>query len=370
MFPLFFLSWECMLQNIDEVLVYFIESDHRAQALSQHALEDEPLLESQGTVDYDDADMRVTHEGVVQHFSQVAESRQPPDNYDESEMYMAPETSSPHSTIHGQYATNEYAAAARVHLEGELLQVTPTADDVSNTEMAPPRVTRPLPTAPVPVPSPPPPPPPPIPKRMSLPPPARAVPMSTPDNPPFVQGYSPQFTPSGKRTSIPPPSRVIPVPVPESPDVELQRRQSSTRRTSAPPPTRAIPSPYVPGSEPPIVPLPPPRSLGYDEQHQLVALEPEQAEDAPQFRDERISPPTSARKPSFPPPVPDGRRIVESRRSTDVRSSPEERRWSGQYAVQTPPPIPRPSSPPSKKRGSPPFSLEKEVMDEDVGGAS
>ena len=353
-----------MLQNIDEVpLVYFIESDHRAQALSQHALEDESLLESQGTVDYDDADMRVTHEGVVQHFSQVAESRQPPDDYDESEMYTAPET----STIHGQYATNEYAAA-QVHLEDEPLQVTPTADDVSDTEMAPPRVTRPLPAAPVPAPSPPPPPP--IPKRMSLPPPTRAVPVSTPDSPPFVQGYSPQLTPSRKRTSIPPPSRVIPVPVPESPEVGLQRRQSSTRRTSAPPPTRAIPSPYVPGSEPPIVPPSPPPGLGYDEQDQFAAREPEQAEDAPQFRDERISPPTSARKPSFPPPVPDGRRIVESRRSTDVRSSPEERRWSGQYAVQTPPPIPQPSSPPSKKRAFPPFSLEKEVMDEDVGGAS
>jgi hypothetical protein len=359
-----------MLQNIDEVpLVYFIESDHRAQALSelQHAPEDESLLESQGTVDYDDADMRVTHEGVVQHFSQAAESRQPLDNYDESEMYTAPETSSPHSTIHGQYATNE-SAAAQVPLEGEPLQVTPTADDIDDTEMAPPRVTRPLPAAPAPTPAPAPSPP--IPKRLSLPPPTRAVPTSTPDSPPSVQGYSPQLTPSRKRTSIPPPSRMIPVPVPESPDVGLQRRQSSTRRTSAPPPTRAIPSPYVPGSEPPIVPPPPPLGLSYDEQDELAAHEPEQAEDAPQFRDERMSPPTSARKPSFPPPVPDGRRIVESRRSTDVRSSPEERRSSGQYAVQTPPPIPRPSSPPSKKRAPPPFSLETEIMDENVAGAS
>jgi myosin tail region-interacting protein MTI1 len=347
----------------------------------QHALEDEPSQVSQDTIDYNDADTHVTHEVGVQQFTQAAEPRQPSDNYDESEKYTSPEASRLGSTVHGQYTTDEYAAA-QVHFEGEPLAPALSADDVGDTEMAPPRVTRPLPAAPAP-PSPAVsisdepiitqtrvPPPPAIPKRYSLPP-TRAIPVPTPDSPPFVPDYSPQRTPSGKRSSVPPPSRGLPVYAPETPDVGLQRRQSSTKRTSVPPPTRGIPSPYVPGLEPPIVPPPPPPSLGYAEQEPPTAREPEYAEEEPQLRDERISPPpfTPTRKASLPPPIPDGRRIVESRRSIDPRPSPEERRRSGQYAVQTAPAIPGPASPPSKKQAPPSLPLEKEVIDEDIGGA-
>jgi hypothetical protein len=344
------------------------------------------LRVSQGTTDHHDAGARDTHEAVQQFTPTTAESRQLFDTtYDESEKYTAPEPSSPHNTVFGHYATNAYAyAAAQVHVEGEPLAPALSLDDISDTEMAPPRVTRPLPPAP----APPPPavsdepiitqapvsPPPAIPKRISLPPPlppTRVVPVSPPDSPPFVQGYSPQQTPQGKRTSIPPPSRGIPVPAPETPDVGLQRQQSSTKRTSVPPPTRGIPSPYVASLEPPVVPPPPPLSLGYAEQELPTAREPEQPE-ALQLRDERVSPPpyTPTRKPSLPPPIPDGRRIVESRRSIDQRSSHEERRRSGQYAVQqTTPASPGPASPPLRKRIPSPLSPEQEIMDDDIGGA-
>ena len=56
------------------------------------------------------------------------------------------------------------------------------------------------------------------------------------------------------------------------------------------------------------------------------------------------------RNPSIAPPVPDGRRSMESRRSTDSRPSHEERRGSGQYAVVSTAGVPGSTSPPSKKR--------------------
>jgi myosin tail region-interacting protein MTI1 len=283
--------------------------------------------------------------------------------------------SSPPITGHGQHATDD-SGAAQAHDERASLAPTLSADD-SDDEMAPPRVTRPLPAAPdvnidlaaalarTP-------PPPSVPKRTSLPPPVRTIPVPSTDSPPRIQGSSPQRVPTVKRTSLLPPPRETPSPTPDTLDVVSSlRAQHSTRRTSLPPPARRVPSPSV-SREGSLVTPPPPPSLSYSEQD---SQEPGQTKQAPRTQDEFIVPPppppppppvlTPTRKPSIAPPTPDGRRIVESRRSSDSRLSQEERRGSVQYAILT---TPGPTSPPSKKRIPPPLPLEKEVLDEDIGG--
>jgi len=283
------------------------------------------------------------------------------------------------STILGQYATGDFGAPP--HPESESLAHTLSTDNTSHNEMAPPRVTRPLPPAPVPlapgsmsvgpaaalarVP-----PPPPIPKRMSLPPPTRTVPVPSPDSPALIQGTSPQRAPVAKRASLLPPSREIPIPTPDSSDVAPQPRQPSAKRTSLSPPSRPIPSPSI-SREGSIVAPPPPLSLGYSDQE---PQELGQTIEAPQVRDELIAPPASVvtpiRKPSIAPPVSDGRRSMESRRSTDSRPSHEERRSSGQYATGTTTAVPGPISPPPKKRVPSSLSLEEEeLLDDSLGGA-
>jgi hypothetical protein len=287
---------------------------------------------------------------------------------------------SPPSTVQRQYATDDDFGAAQTHAEGEPLAPELSAaddNDTSDNEMPPPRVTRPLPPAPVPpVPDVSPdlsaalaqiPPPPAVPKRTSLPPPTRAVPVPSPDSPPPAQGSSPQRAPPAKRYSLLPPSREIPIPAPDSPDAPLQRRQTLTKRMSLSPPSRVVPSPSVSREGSLIAPPPPPPQPSFSH------FEQEQIKEAPQVRDELISPPppvpTPTRKPSVAPPVPDGRRSMESRRSTDSRRSHEERRGSGQYAVVSTVAVPGPASPPSKKRVPAPLPLEQEVFDDNVGGA-
>jgi myosin tail region-interacting protein MTI1 len=295
--------------------------------------------------------------------------------------------SSPLSTVHGQHAkhaTDDFGATQGL---GKRASLTPalSADDIdiSDDEMAPPRVTRPLP------PDPPAPvssdlaaapaaraPPPPVPKRSSLPPPVRTVPVPLADSPQRVHGSSPQRAPIAKRASLAPPSREIPSPAPDSLDTVSSRPQPSTRRISLPPPTRPAPSPSVSreGSlAPPPPPPPPPTAvaaagLSYSERD---SQESGQSKEAPRIQDEIIAPPphvtTPTSKPTIVPPTPDGRRIVESRRSTDSRSSHEERRDSAQYATLIPPTISGPISPP-KKRVPSSLSLEKEILDDDIGG--
>ena len=288
--------------------------------------------------------------------------------------------SSPPSTVH---ATEDFGAT-QAHAERASLAPTLSADDISDDEMAPPRVTRPLPPAPEPSDrvsndlvaalSRAPPPPPSVSRRVSLPPPVRAVPVPSTDSPPRIQGSSPQRVPIAKRTSLLPPSREIPTSAPDTVDVASLRPQPSTRRTSLPPPTRGVPPPSISreGSfvPPPPPPPPPPPSFSYSEQD---SLELGHTKEAFRIQDEVIAPPppapTPTRKPSIAPPTPDGRRIVESRRSSDSRHSHEERRGTGQYATLTAPVIPGPISPPSKKRVPPPLPLEKEVLDEDIAGA-
>ncbi len=270
----------------------------------------------EGEADYDDAHTRVPHEEEVGAFTQAAEIGQP-SAANEGERVVA--ASGPPSTVHDQHATDEFEAA---QAPGEYASLAPalSADDISDDEMAPPRVTRPLPPDPPPAQAPPPPS---IPKRISLPPPTRTVPVPLTDSLQRVQSYAPQRAPTAKRASLAPPPREIPRPAPDSPDVASLRPQPSTRRTSLPPPLIASPSPV----------------------------------------------PTPTRKPTVAPPVPDGRRIVESRRSTDSRSSHEERRGSGQYATLIAPATSGPVSPPSKKRVPSLLSLEQEVLDEHIAGA-
>ena len=281
-------------------------------------------------------------------------------------------------TILGQYATDDFGAP-QTHPESESLAHTLSTDNTSDNEMAPPRVTRPLPPAPfllapgsmsvdpapalarVP-------PPPPIPKRMSLPPPTRTVPVPSPDSPALIQGTSPQRAPVAKRASLLPPSREIPIPTPDSSDMAPQPRQPSAKRTSLSPPSRPIPSPSISREGSNVAPLP--LGLGYSDQE---PQELGQTIEAPQVRDEPIAPPASVvtptRKPSIAPPVPDGRRSMESRRSTDSRPSHEERRSSGQYATWTTTAVPGPISPPPKKRVPSSLSLEEELLDDSIGGA-
>jgi hypothetical protein len=310
-------------------------------------------------------------------FPQAAEIGQP-SAANEGERVVA--ASSPPSTVHGQHATDDIGTAQAPD-ERVSLALALSADDNSDDEMAPPRVTRPLP------PDPPtpvsgdlasaparPPPPPTVPKRTSLSPPARTVPVPFTDSPPRFQGSSPHRAPIAKRASLAPPSREIPSPAPDSLDIASLRPQPSTRRTSLPPPTRTAPSPSV-SREGSLVPPPPPPPpplpvLSYSERD---SRESGQTKEAPRIQDELIAPPphapTPTRKPTIAPPVPDGRRNVESRRSTDSRSSHEERRGSAQYAALMAPAISGPISPPSKKRAPSPLPLEKEVLDEDIGGA-
>ena len=308
-------------------------------------------------------------------FPQAAEIRQP-SAANEGERVVA--ASSPPSTVHGQHATDDFKAAEAPD-ERASLAPAPSADDISDDEMAPPRVTRPLPpdppapalvsgdlaSAPARAPRPPT-----DPKRHSLPPPARNVPIPLTDSPPRVPSSSPHRAPIAKRASLAPPSREIPSPAPGSPDIASLRSKPSTRRTSLPPPTRPAPPPsvsregsLVPPPPPPPPPLPPP-GLSYSERD---SRESGQTKEASQIQGDLIAPtphvPTPTRKPTSPPPVPDGRRNVESRRSTDSRSSHEERRGSAQYATLIAPPI----SPP-KKRVPSNLVLEKEVLDEDIGG--
>jgi hypothetical protein len=306
-------------------------------------------------------------------FPQAAEIGHP-SAANESERVVA--ASSPPSTVHGQYATDA-SRTAQAPDERDSLAPALSADDNSDDEMAPPRVTRPLPPDP---PTPTPvsgdlasatawvPPPPIVPKRTSLPPPARTVPVFSTDSPPRFQGSSPHRAPIAKRASLVPPSREIPSPAPDS----LERPQPSTRRTSLPPPTRTAPSPSVSreGSlVPPPPPPPPPPGFSYSERD---SREYGQTKEAPRNQDEIIAPPphvpTPTRKPTIAPPVPDGRRNVESRRSTDSRSSHEERRGSAQYAALMAPAITGPITPPSKKHIPSPLPLEKEVLDENIGG--
>jgi hypothetical protein len=153
----------------------------------------------------------------------------------------------------------------------------------------------------------------------------------------------------------------------------LHRRQPSTKRTSPPPPTRAVPSPYIPREGSVVIPPPPPpppHSFGYAEQE---PREPVQTKEALQGRHELIAPPPPvpppSRKPSIRPPTPDGRRSMESRRSTDSRPSHEERHGPGQYAMATTIGVPGPISPPSRKRAPSSLLSEKEVLDDSVGGS-
>ncbi|KAH9035608.1 hypothetical protein EDB84DRAFT_1485222 [Lactarius hengduanensis] len=340
------------------------ESDPHAQALLQHAVEHELLKTPEGGIDYDDEGARVAHE-----VENVAEPGQPPeDRYDEAEGPATAEaTSSPPSPIHSRSATGE-PEATQVGVD---LIPTPSVEDDSDSEMAPPRVTRPLPPAPAP----------PVPasgvstesaiahtrapivpavlKRASVPPPTRAVP--APDNPPlFAPGSSPQHTPSVKRASVPPPSREIPVPFQESPDAASSWRQSPTQRTSISTPTRVVRSPSVPRSESLIPPPPPPPIFGGIDHGRVLTREPDVI---PQVQDDPISlPPALTPKPSIPPLTPEGRKGVESRRSTDSRHSREERRssGSGQYGV---PPVPGPL----KKRAPASLVPEQGVLHEDIG---
>ena len=321
----------------------------------------------EGEVDYDDARTRVPHEEVVGAFSQAAEIRRP-SAANESERVVA--ASGPPSTVHGLHAPNDFAAA---QAPGGLTSLAPalSAVDISDDEMAPPRVTRPLP------PNPPAPvsgdlasaparaPPPPIaPKRTSLPPPARSVPV------PF-QSSSPHRATIAKRASLAPPPREPPSPAPDSLDIASLRPQPSTRRTSLPPPTRPAPSPSV-SQEGSLVrpppPPPPPPGLSYFERD---SRESGQNKETPRIQDELIAPPphvpTPTRKPTIAPPVPDGRKNVESLRSADSRSSHEERGGSAQYATLIAPAIPGPISPPLKKVPSP-LTLELEVLDDDIAG--
>ena len=347
----------------------------------QHAVGDESS-EAEGANDDDDAFARDAHEAEVETFTQAAELGQHPEIHGGVKA-AAP---SPHSTIHGQHATHDFGAT-QTHAEGEPLApaLSTSTDDTSDNEMAPPRVTRPLPPAPVPlapdVSTAPatvvvPPPPPLVPKRTSLPPPARTVPVpAAADSPPLTQGFSPQRVPPPKRTSLLPPSREIPFAAPDSLDVALQRRQPPTKRTSLSPPTRAIPSPSISreGSlviPPPPPPPPPPPNFGYAEQE---TWGPGQTKEGLQGSDELIVPPPPvlppSRKPSIRPPTPDGRRSMESRRSTDSRPSYEERRGSGQYAMAASTAVPGPISPPARKRASSSHPLEQELLDDNFGGA-
>jgi len=348
----------------------------------QHAVGDESLGELEGANDCDDAFARVAHEAEVETFTQAAELGQRPEIHGGVKDASDATAPGPPSTIYGQYATDDFGAA-QTHAEGEPLAPALSTDDTSDNEMAPPRVTRPLPPAPVTlapdvstalaaVP-----PPPPIPKRTSLPPPARTVPVfAAPDSLPLTQGSSLQRVPPPKRASLLPPSREIPNPVPDSPDVALQRRQPPTKRTSLSPPTRTVPSPSISreGSvvTPPPPPPPPPPNFGYAEQE---SWESRETKETLQGIDELIAPPPPppvlppSRKPSIRPPTPDGRRSMESRRSTDSRPSHEERRGSGQYAMATTTASPGPVSPPSRKRAPSSLGLEAEVLDDSVGGA-
>ena len=328
----------------------------------------------EGSSDYDDAYTRVPHEV---EFTQAAEIGQ------HSPVIEGERASSPPSTVHGQHATYD-SGATQAHGESASLAPALSADDISDDEMAPPRVTRPLPAAPEP--SAPvsddfatalaraPPPPPSVPRRTSLPPPARAVPVLSTDSPPRIQGFSPQRIPTAKRASLLPPTREIPTYAPDTVDVASSRLPPSAKRTSLPPPTRTVPSPSVSreGSFiPPPAPPPPPPSLSYVEQD---SRETGQTREAPRIQDELIAPPprapTPTRKPSIAPPAPDGRRIVESRRSTDSRLSHEEKLGSGQYVTLTTPAISGSISPPSKKRVPSALPLEQEVLDEDIAGAA
>lgn len=349
----------------------------------QHAVGDESLGELEGANDYNDAFTRVAHEVEVGTFTQAAGLGEHPGIHGGVRDANDAAAPSPPSTIHGQYATDDFGAA-QTHAEGHGEPLAPalSTDDTSDIEMAPPRVTRPLPAAPVTL-SPdvstapaaivaPVPPPPPVPKRTSLPPPARTVPASAAlDSPPLTQGSSSQRVPTPKRASLLPPSREIPIPAPDSPDVALQRRQTRTKRTSLPPPTRAVPSPSIPREGLVVIPPPPP-SFGYAEQE---PREPVQTKETLQGRPELIAPPppvlppSSSRKPSIPPPTPDGRRSMESRRSTDSRPSHEEKHGPGQYAMATTIGVPGPVSPPSRKRAPSSLLSEKEVLDDNVGGA-
>jgi hypothetical protein len=297
----------------------------------------------------------------VKEFTQVWEPGQlSEDKYDEAEVHAtAVATSSPPSPIHGLSAAAE-SEAAQVDIEGEPFTSTPPVEDESEDEMAPPRVTRPLPSAPAP-------PAPGVstepvvaaPKRTSMPPPTRAVPM--PDVPsPIIPGSVMQRT-HPKRASVPPPSREIPVPFQENPEASLSRRQTSTQRTPISPPTRVVPSPSVSHSRPLVPPPPPPPNFGVVDQGRVLTREPEAI---PQIYDEPISssPPPLAPKPPAPPLTPEGRRSMESRRSTDSRHSREERRSSGHYP--TPPPAPGPL----KKRAPTSIVPEQGVPHEEIGG--
>lgn len=317
----------------------------------------------------------------METFTQAAELGQHPELH--GGVKDASDAAAP--TIYGQYATDDFGAA-QTHAEGVPLPPALSTDDTSDNEMAPPRVTRPLPAAPVarapdvstapaavvvPIP-----PPPLIPKRTSLPPPARTVPApAAPDSSPLTQGSSPQRVPTSKRASLLPPSREIPIPVPDSPDVALQRRQPPTKRTSLSPPTRTVPSPSISRegpvvTPPPPPPPPPPPNFGYAEQEPWESWE---TKETLQGRDELIAPPPPvlppSRKPSIRPPTPDGRRSMESRRSTDSRPSHEERRGSGQYTMSTTTASPGPVSPPSRKWAPSSLPVEAELLDDNVGGA-
>jgi hypothetical protein len=292
----------------------------------------------------------------VKEFTRAAEPGQvSEDRYDEAEGHATAEaTSSPPSPIliHGRSAAAE-SEAAQVD---EPFTLTPPVEDVSDNEMAPPRVTRPPPPVPVPpapgvsteptiarapaVPA--------VPKRTSMPPPTRTVPV-----PDLALGSSPQRTPS-KRASVPPPSREIPVPFQESPEAALSRRQYPTQRTSIPPPTRVAPS----HSESLIAPPPPPPNFGVFDQGRVLTREPE-------VQDEPKSPPPPALtpKPAIPPLTPEGRKSVESRRSTDSRHSREERRSSGPYPSPT---VPVPA--PLKRRAPTSLVPEQGVLHEDIEG--
>jgi hypothetical protein len=248
----------------------------------------------EGEADYDDARTRVPHEEVVGAFPQAAEIGQP-SVANEGERVVA--ASSPPSTVHGQHAADDFEAA---QAPGERASLAPalSADDTSDDEMAPPRVTRPLPPDPpalasvsgdlasAPARAPPSPT---VPKRISLPPPARTVPVPLTDTLPRFQSSSPHRAPIAKRASLAPPPREIPSPAADGLDIASLRPQPSTRRTSLPPPNRAAPSPSI-SREGSLVPPPPPPppGLSYSGRN---SRESGQAEEAPRIQEEFIAPP-------------------------------------------------------------------------------
>ena len=210
-----------------------------------------------------------------------------------------PQSTVPYMAVHAP--TNDFAVA---QAPGDTsLAPALSADDISDEEMAPPRrVTHPFPLNPpapmsgdlanVPARAPPPPI---VPKRISLPPPARSIPAPSP-----FQSSSPHRTRIARRVSRAPPPRETPSPALGSLDIALLQPQASTKRNSLPPPT--CPAPRLTGS---ITGSPSPRS----QLPKQDSLESGQNKEAPRIQDGTFSSaspplvPTPTHKPSIAPSV-------------------------------------------------------------------